>query len=67
METDIALAHEAERDIDGVKRVLALIGIGYVTLACLAVYADYKIQMRRARKRREQAAKKEGKDEPPRR
>ena len=53
METEIALAPEAERDLDGVQRVLVLIGLGYAALVCLAFYADYKIQMRRARKRRE--------------
>jgi uncharacterized membrane protein YciS (DUF1049 family) len=53
VETDIALAPEAERDLDGVQRVLVLIGLGYAALVCLAFYADHKIQLRRARKRRE--------------
>lgn len=59
METGIALPHEAERDLNRFKRILALIGIGYAALVCLAFYADYKIHQRRARKR-EEAAKKDG-------
>lgn len=35
------------------QRTLVLIGLGYLGLVGLALYLDYKIQMRRARKRRE--------------
>lgn len=53
METTALSPCEADHDVDGFERVLALIAIGYAALVCLAFYADYKIQKRRARKRRE--------------
>ena len=37
----------------GFQRTLVLIGLGYGALVALAFYADYKIQQRRASKRRE--------------
>ncbi len=53
MESQLVLSKDAEEVADGFQRTFALIGIGYAALVCLAFYADYKIQMRRARKRRE--------------
>lgn len=66
MKTDIVHAHEAKQDLDGIQRTLVLIGLGYAALVALAFYADYKIQMRRARKKREarEAPKRDG-DDPP--
>ena len=40
------------------RRTLTLVGLGYLGLVFLAVYVDYKMKMRRARKREE--AKKDG-------
>lgn len=60
METDIVIAVEAEGDFDRFRRGVVLFGLAWLGLAVLAVYVDYKIQMRRARKRRE-----EGEHEPP--
>ncbi|MEK7546477.1 MAG: hypothetical protein AAB554_05445 [Patescibacteria group bacterium] len=64
MDIDIVVAEAADRDLDGFKRTLALIGIGYAALVCLAFYADYKIRIRRARKRREarEAKEEEGRE-----
>lgn len=57
------------------RKPFVLFGLGYITLCVVAVWLDYKVQMRRARKRREArgdayAAQelewfKEGDDEPP--
>jgi hypothetical protein len=52
VETTIAVPRE-EGGPDGLQRIVVLIGIGYAALVTLAFYADYKIQQRRARKRRE--------------
>lgn len=35
------------------RRPFVLFGLGYITLCVVAVWLDYKVQMRRARKRRE--------------
>lgn len=41
------------------RKPFILIGLSYLGLVGLALYVDYKIQMRRARKRREAREKKE--------
>ena len=57
---------ESDGGLERLKRTLALIGIGYVGLVCLAFYVDHKIQLRRARKKREarEAPQRHG-DDPP--
>jgi len=40
-------------DFERIRRGVVLFGLGWLGLACLAIYADYRIKMRRARKRRE--------------
>ena len=52
METAVA-AYDEESGPDRLQRIVVLIGLGYIALVTVAVYVDYKVQMRRARKRRE--------------
>ena len=61
METQDRLSLDETADLE---RTLVLIGLGYLGLVGLAFYIDFKIQMRRARKRRE--ARASGRSEPER-
>ena len=42
-----------EAEASDPRRPIVLFGLGYITLCVVAVWIDFKIQMRRARKRRE--------------
>jgi hypothetical protein len=50
---DIAIAEGAEGGPKSPQGVLVIAGLIYLGVCCLAILADYKYQLRRARKRRE--------------
>lgn len=54
---------ESGSDFERIRRRLVQAALGYVALACLAVYVDYRIRLRRARKKLE--ADKKGRDPQP--
>lgn len=56
---DGAMTMGADVGAEDVQRTLVLIGLGYLGLVGIAFYLDYKIQMRRARKRHEREDRKE--------
>lgn len=61
METAAPL--ENGSDFNRIKRRLVQGALGYLGLVCLAVYVDYRIRLRRARKKLE-ADKKGGDSQP---
>lgn len=51
--------HEVN-DLEDIERCVAIGAMIYGLLVCLAFYADHKIQLRRARKKREREERERG-------